>query len=127
MHFNEKLDDKECWEGFENGTQAAAAGGVTTVVAMPLAGDSITLNSKKLIRRIKNSKDKLWVDCGFFAALTDANVSEIASLIACGVLGFRGYTLFSEYYKMGGLSLRTLKHSIRAIGFIFIYDPFSSN
>ena len=56
-HFNEP--GREDWEGFEAGSKSAAAGGVTTIVEMPLNCDPCTLNTRELQRKIEHLRGRL--------------------------------------------------------------------
>ncbi|HYR42395.1 MAG TPA: amidohydrolase family protein, partial [Terriglobia bacterium] len=53
------------WEGFAFGTRAAAAGGVTTVIDMPLNSIPPTTTVRGLHAKLEAAKDQCWVDVGF--------------------------------------------------------------
>ena len=63
VHINEP--GRTDWEGFETATKAAAAGGITTLVDMPLNCIPVTTTVDALNEKISATKNQLWVDCGF--------------------------------------------------------------
>jgi len=94
----EKGGDKEVvWEGFINGTKAAAAGGVTTVADFPNHGHSVPVhNSVSLQSKIRMSESRLHVDVGFYALATPENVfadgeSNIVRVLDSGAIGVVGH------------------------------------
>src|SRR5262244_4490969 len=64
VHVNEP--GRTEWEGFETATRAAAAGGVTTIVDMPLNSRPVTTTAEALESKIRAATGRLWVDCGFW-------------------------------------------------------------
>ena len=93
VHLNEP--GRTHWEGFESGTAAAAAGGVTTLVDMPLNSTPVTTTLDALrAKRVAASKaptGELYVDVGFYAGLVPGNEDEIESLLDAGVLGVKAF------------------------------------
>lgn len=77
-------------EDFESGTRAAAAGGVTTVLEMPISTPSVH-NGEILRRRIGAVKGKAVVDFAFYGAAGADNVEEIASLAEAGAIAFKTF------------------------------------
>ena len=71
VHLNEP--GREEWEGFETGTKAAAAGGVTTVVDMPLNSNPTICDAATFDGKIAASKGKLHVDVAFWGGLVPQN------------------------------------------------------
>ncbi|RIK71902.1 allantoinase, partial [candidate division KSB1 bacterium] len=71
VHINEP--GRSEWEGFETATRAAAAGGVTTLVDMPLNSTPVTTNVDAFEQKLAAAQNKLWVDCGFYAGLVPGN------------------------------------------------------
>lgn len=88
VHFSEP--GRGHWEGFETGSQAAAAGGVTTYVEMPLNAHPPTVDSASLALKQKATKVSL-VDYGLWGGLVDDNLADLPSLHAGGVLGFKAF------------------------------------
>ena len=72
------------WEGFETGTRAAAAGGITTLVDMPLNSIPVTTTLAALQAKLAAAKGNCWVDVGFWGGIVPGNVAEIAPMIRKG-------------------------------------------
>ena len=82
------------WEGFVTGTMAAAAGGVTTLVDMPLNCVPTTTNMHALQQKIAASRGRIYVDVGFWGGLVPENAhnaTTLQDLIDAGVLGFKSF------------------------------------
>jgi len=77
------------WEGFDTATRAAAAGGVTTLVDMPLNSIPATTSVAALRAKREAAAGKLRVDCGFWGGIVPGNAGEIEGLAAAGVCGFK--------------------------------------
>ncbi|HMP75112.1 MAG TPA: allantoinase AllB [Kiritimatiellia bacterium] len=93
VHINEP--GRTAWEGFETATQAAAAGGVTTLVDMPLNSSPVTVTASALEQKIAASEGKRWVDVGFHAGLVPGHVGDLDALIRAGVLGVKAFLVHS--------------------------------
>lgn len=83
------------WEGFETATQAAAAGGTTTLVDMPLNSRPVTVTRSALDEKVAAARGRLWVDVGFHAGLVPGHVEDLPALIAAGVLGVKAFLVHS--------------------------------
>ena len=77
------------WEGFGFGTRAAAAGGVTTLIDMPLNSIPPTTTVRGLHAKVEAARNQCWVDTGFWGGVVPGNAGQIEPLIAEGVLGFK--------------------------------------
>jgi allantoinase len=93
VHINEP--GRTEWEGFETATKAAAAGGVTTLVDMPLNSSPVTTSAAAFQQKMYAADGKLWVDCGFYGGIVPGNEVEIEPLIGMGVLGFKAFLCHS--------------------------------
>ena len=89
VHFNEP--GREHWEGFASGSHAAAAGGVTTVVDMPIDCDPPTITVAALEAKQRVVHDRSRVDAFLWAGLVPGNASELPALIAAGAVGFKAF------------------------------------
>jgi allantoinase len=89
VHINEP--GRTEWEGFETATRAAAAGGITTLVDMPLNSSPVTTTAEALARKLAAAVGKLWVDCGFYGGAVPGNADHVGQLIAAGVLGLKAF------------------------------------
>ena len=97
------------WEGFESATLAAAAGGVTTVVDMPLNSVPATTTVAALAEKRARAEGCITIDVGFWAGLVPDNIGELRSLAEAGVLGFKCFLVPSgvpEFEPVGEEDLR---------------------
>ncbi|KAJ6166496.1 Allantoinase [Penicillium chermesinum] len=93
VHLNEP--GRTEWEGFYTGTQAAAFGGVTTVIDMPLNAIPPTTTVAGLKEKIAAAQGKCWVDVGFYGGIIPGNAGELKGLVERGVRGFKGFLIDS--------------------------------
>lgn len=93
VHLNEP--GRTEWEGFWTGTRAAAFGGVTTVIDMPLNAIPPTTTVKGLEEKVEAAKGKCWVDVGFYGGIVPGNEGELLGLVEGGVRGFKGFLIDS--------------------------------
>lgn len=93
VHVNEP--GRTDWEGYETATRAAAAGGITTIVDMPLNCIPVTTSLAALEEKLLALSGKLTVDCGFYGGLVPGNSHEIAPMVRRGVLGFKCFLAHS--------------------------------
>jgi allantoinase len=77
------------WEGFRSATRAAAAGGVTTLIDMPLNSIPPTTTLAGFKAKLDTAKDDCFVDVGFWGGVVPGNTSELARMFAAGVVGFK--------------------------------------
>jgi allantoinase len=110
VHINEP--GRTDWEGFETATQAAAAGGITTLVDMPLNSSPVTTSIKALQEKLKSAEGKLHVNCGFWGGIVPGNSKEIGPLIKAGVLGFKVFLCHSGIDEFPDTSLKELEKSL---------------
>jgi allantoinase len=97
------------WEGFETATRAAAAGGVTTLVDMPLNCLPVTTNVAALEAKKQAAADRCWVDVGFHGGLVPGNLNDIEPLVDAGVCGVKAFLCDSglpEFPASGEAELR---------------------
>ncbi|PNS14297.1 hypothetical protein CAC42_6810 [Sphaceloma murrayae] len=93
VHLNEP--GRTEWEGFWTGTRAAAFGGVTTVIDMPLNSIPPTTTVANLRTKLDAAKPQVWVDVGFWGGIIPGNVQELKPLVKAGVRGFKGFMIES--------------------------------
>ncbi|MBN8222207.1 MAG: allantoinase AllB [Spirochaetes bacterium] len=97
------------WEGFQTATAAAAKGGITTLVDMPLNCDPVTTTRAALEAKIKSCAGLLHVDCGFYGGVIPGNLGDLEPMIDAGVLGFKSFLIHSgihEFPHCGEAELR---------------------
>lgn len=102
VHLNEP--GRTEWEGFYTGTQAAAFGGVTTVIDMPLNAIPPTTTVANLHTKIEAAQGKCWVDVGFYGGIIPGNASELRALVREGVRGFKGFLIDSGVEEFPAVS-----------------------
>jgi allantoinase len=91
VHLNEP--GRTEWEGFASGTRAAAAGGITTLLDMPLNSVPSTTSVEALTRKRRAAADQCAVDVGFLGGLVPGNLPELEPLFAAGVFGFKCFLI----------------------------------
>ena len=93
VHVNEP--GRTEWEGFETATRAAAAGGVTSLVDMPLNSLPVTTSGAALAAKLAASQNKCFVDVGFWGGVVPGNSAALRDLAAGGVLGCKAFLVHS--------------------------------
>lgn len=93
VHINEP--GRTEWEGFETATRAAAAGGVTTIVDMPLNCIPPTTTVAGFEEKLAEAEGQLSIDVAFWGGVVPGNTSEIEPLIGRGVRGFKCFLIHS--------------------------------
>ncbi|WP_127359647.1 allantoinase AllB [Actinacidiphila soli] len=83
------------WEGFETATRAAAAGGVTTLIDMPLNSIPPTTTTEHLDIKRDTARSKVHIDVGFWGGAVPGNVKDLKPLHDAGVFGFKCFLLHS--------------------------------
>ena len=101
VHVNEP--GRTEWEGFATATRAAAAGGVTTIVDMPLNSIPATTTVEALETKRRVAEGQVLVDVGFWAGAVPGNVPDLAPLHEAGVFGFKCFLLDSGVEEFGHL------------------------
>jgi allantoinase len=87
VHVNEP--GRTEWEGFDTATRAAAAGGVTTIVDMPLNSVPATTTVEALETKRAAARGKCHVDIAFWGGVVPGNAGELDALVGAGVRGFK--------------------------------------
>jgi allantoinase len=87
VHVNEP--GRTEWEGFESATRAAAAGGVTTIVDMPLNSIPATTTVAALEEKRRAARGRCHVDVGYWGGVVPGNESSLDPLADAGVRGFK--------------------------------------
>lgn len=93
VHVNEP--GRTEWEGFATATRAAAAGGVTSLVDMPLNSDPVTTSRAAFAAKREAAAGQCWIDTGFWGGVVPGNAAELASMVADGILGFKAFLVHS--------------------------------
>ncbi|TDC85039.1 allantoinase AllB [Micromonospora sp. KC606] len=93
VHVNEP--GRTEWEGYASATRAAAAGGVTTIVDMPLNSIPPTTTTAALAAKRDCARAQVHVDVGFWGGAVPGNLADLAALHDAGVFGFKCFLLDS--------------------------------
>jgi len=93
VHVNEP--GRTEWEGFATATRAAAAGGVTTIVDMPLNSAPVTTTREALDRKRDAAVRQPAVDCAFWGGLVPGNAAEVPRLLDAGAAGVKAFLVHS--------------------------------
>jgi allantoinase len=93
VHVNEP--GRTEWEGFATATRAAAAGGVTTLVDMPLNSDPVTTTAAAFSAKRESAAGQCWMDVGFWGGVIPGNTDQLETMIADGILGFKAFLVHS--------------------------------
>jgi allantoinase len=111
------------WEGFPTATRAAAAGGVTTVIDMPLNSIPPTTTLAGFKEKLETAKDDCFVDVGFWGGVVPGNFAEMARMFAAGVVGFKCFLVPSgvdEFQHVTESDLRETMPELSRLGAMLI-------
>jgi allantoinase len=100
------------WEGFETGTGAAAAGGVTTVVDMPLNSIPATTDVAALEAKRAATRGRIHVDVAFWGGVVPGNARDIGPLWDEGVSGFKCFLVPSGVDEFQAVDERDLREAL---------------
>src|SRR6202521_5294877 len=101
VHVNEP--GRTDWEGFATATRAAAAGGVTTIVDMPLNSIPPTTSVSALMAKAEAMDGKCAVDVGLWGGAVPGNSRELRGMLESGALGFKCFLVDSGVPEFGHL------------------------
>lgn len=107
VHINEP--GRTEWEGFETATRAAAAGGVTTLVDMPLNSIPATTSLASFKIKLSAAQSKCYVDVGFWGGVVPGNTSELSRMKEAGVVGFKCFLVPSGVEEFPHVTLDDLR------------------
>jgi allantoinase len=107
------------WEGFWTATRAAAAGGATTLIEMPLNSIPATTTVAAYRQKIAAAARELWVDVGFWGGVVPGNERELGTLWDAGVFGFKCFLVPSgvpEFVHVAESDLRAVLPELASMG-----------
>jgi allantoinase len=110
VHINDP--GRSDWEGFESATRAAAAGGVTTLVDMPLNCVPPTTSIEGLEAKLRAAQGTCHVDVGFWGGVVPGNTASLEPLARSGVLGYKCFLSPSGVEEFEHVSERHLREAL---------------
>ena len=113
VHVNEP--GRTEWEGFATATRAAAAGGVTTLIDMPLNSIPPTTDVAALEVKRAAAAGRVHVDVGFWGGAVPGNLGELPSLHAAGVFGFKCFLVPSGVEEFPHLTTSQLADALAVL------------
>lgn len=102
------------WEGFTAATRGAAAGGITTLVDMPLDSVPVTTTVAALAAKRAAAHNKCLVNVEFWGGVVPTNLDSLPDLLAAGVRGFKCFLADSGSAELPPLDARQLALAMTA-------------
>ncbi|MEU4622260.1 allantoinase AllB [Actinoplanes sp. NPDC023801] len=118
VHVNEP--GRTEWEGFATATRAAAAGGVTTIIDMPLNSLPPTVNRDALKVKQAAAAGQCHVDVGFWGGAIPGNAADLPGLHADGVFGFKAFLADSGVPEFPPVDAGQLAAAMNAVDALFV-------
>lgn len=113
VHINEP--GRTSWEGFATGTMAAALGGVTAVVDMPLNSIPPTVDVASLRIKQQAAAGQTYVDVGFWGGIIPGNTAALRPLWEAGVFGFKCFLLPSGVEEFPPVNAAQLREAMTEV------------
>src|SRR5438477_741184 len=110
VHVNEP--GRTEWEGFDTATRAAAAGGITTIIDMPLNSIPPTTDVAALTAKRAAARGRCHVDVGFWGGIVPGNEDQIEPLVGSGVRGFKCFMTPSGVDEFASVSEADLRRAL---------------
>jgi allantoinase len=118
VHVNEP--GRTEWEGFATATLAAAAGGVTTLLDMPLNSIPPTVTVEALAVKQAAARSQVYVDVGFWGGAVPGNVGDLVALHQAGVFGFKCFLIDSGVPEFPPLDPAGLARALSTVDAQFV-------
>ncbi|XP_069755446.1 allantoinase, mitochondrial isoform X2 [Narcine bancroftii] len=123
VHVNEP--GRTDWEGYWTATRAAAAGGITTLIDMPLRNSNPpTTTLENLQLKLHAARDKCFVDTGFWGGVVPGNQFALRPMIEVGIPGFKCFLIHSgvdEFPHVTEADLRTSLAQLQGTGRVLMF------
>jgi allantoinase len=110
VHINEP--GRTEWEGFATATRAAAAGGITTLIEMPLNSIPATTSLAEFQTKLAAAAGKLSVDTGFWGGVVPGNAQELLGLWEAGCFGFKCFLIDSGVKEFASVAESDLREAL---------------
>jgi allantoinase len=112
VHFD--APGREAWEGWETGSLAAAAGGVTTVIDMPIDSDPPTIDPPSLRAKRDLATASSLVDFALWGGLVPGNADSLEALLRAGVVGLKAFMCDSGWPEFPPCDIEVLSRGMKA-------------
>lgn len=122
VHVNEP--GRTEWEGFMTATQAAAAGGITTIVDMPLNSIPPTTTLEGFHTKLNCARDQCWIDVAFWGGVIPGNQAEIKPMVNAGIKGFKCFLVHSgvdEFPSVTENDVRLAMQQMQGTDAVFLF------
>ena len=113
VHVNEP--GRTEWEGFDTATRAAAAGGITTIVDMPLNSIPATTTAASLRAKADAAHGRCHVDVALWGGVVPGNEADLEPLVDAGVKGFKCFLVPSGVEEFEHVDASTLRRAMPAL------------
>lgn len=113
VHINEP--GRTEWEGFATATRAAAAGGITTLVDMPLNSIPPTTTVEGLRLKKAAAAGQCWIDAGFWGGVIPGNLGQLEPMLREGARGFKCFLVHSGVSEFPNVDLPQLEAAMREL------------
>lgn len=114
VHVNEP--GRTEWEGYATATRAAAAGGITTLIDMPLNSIPVTTSPGALVIKREAAAGQCFIDVGFWGGVVPGNDGVLRDLIDAGVMGFKCFLCDSGIPEFAMASEPVLRRALAVLG-----------
>uniref|UniRef100_A0A4W4EDX7 allantoinase n=1 Tax=Electrophorus electricus TaxID=8005 RepID=A0A4W4EDX7_ELEEL len=122
VHVNEP--GRTAWEGYWTATRAAAAGGVTTIVDMPLNSIPPTTTLKNFHEKLQAAAGQCFVDTAFWGGVVPGNFLELRPMVQAGVAGFKCFLIHSgvaEFPHVADSDLHAALRQLQGTGSVLLF------
>src|SRR5688572_5170521 len=122
-HVHVNAPGRTDWEGFQTATRAAAAGGTTTIVDMPLNSIPATTTLGAFKTKLDEARNKCFGDVGFWGGVVPGNTAELEAMLEAGVVGFKCFLVPSgvdEFQHVTEDDLRKAMPELTRLGALLI-------
>lgn len=113
VHVNEP--GRTAWEGYQTATRAAARGGTTTLVDMPLNCIPVTTTLEAYQEKLRHLAEKLTIDTGFWGGVVPGNQDQLEPMVEAGVLGFKAFMIHSGIDDFPASDKETLRQAMQIL------------
>jgi allantoinase len=113
VHINEP--GRTEWEGFDTATKAAASGGITTMIEMPLNASPVTTTKNNFQIKLDAAKNKLHVNCGFWGGVVPDNLNQLEELLESGVFGLKAFLTHSGIDDFPNANAEHLRKALKIL------------